>query len=271
MQTIGSRGESGATLLIIDVGDIARTYPNARFSVVVQRVNGPPYPVASNLRAESEQFIWAVDPYVTAKEGKVDIEIQARQGDAVLKGFKWPFFVAASISGKFAHCCDHGRHERHCDDGSIEWVDQLLSRADELDRRIDEVFDALAMSDNSELILQPYPSFDSLPAEGLAGKLYLVLTEDGGAELYTYIDDPPSYAQIQSGAAGANSAYSEYSAFEELPETGETGMLYLVNNGDGTATLYGWINEPPKYVELNGGAYSGLLPGTVIDCNPVNE
>jgi hypothetical protein len=271
-QTIGSRGESGAALLIVDVGDVAKTYPNARYSVVAQRVNGPPYPVASNLRAESDQLIWSVDPYVTAQEGKIDIEVQARQGDAVLKGFRWPFFVAASISGKRGHCCDHGRHD-HCDDGSIEWVDQLLSRADELDRRIDEVFDALAAADNTELVLEPYPSFDALPAEGLVGKIYLVLTEDGCAELYTYIGDPPSYVQIQNSPhSGASSdSYDEYTSYEDLPGTGTAGMLYLVNNADGTAALYGWTDNPPGYVNLTGEEASTLLPGTIIDCNPVNE
>ena len=144
-QTIGNVGDRGNAILVVDICQQIQQYPDAKFGIVVKRANNPPYPIEGLLSPQGNMLVWAVDPYVTAVAGHVDIEVIMQRGATVINSCEWVFFVTSLSSGGNANhnnggsgcCCNPGMN------GAPNWVRQLYDRADALDASLQEILNNL--------------------------------------------------------------------------------------------------------------------------------
>lgn len=93
------RGENLATLLVVDVAKVLAACPTAWFSLLVRRPDRVVYPAAPVLNADADGCVrYAVTNVETALPGEVEIEVQARDGDVLIKSHTFAIEVLQDLS-----------------------------------------------------------------------------------------------------------------------------------------------------------------------------
>ena len=98
VQIIGVAGETNATILEIDVSEIAAEYPSAQYSIVVKRGMQEPYLADVLLTPRNGQLEWIVSSFALTVLGDLIIEVGAYDGETLIKSSVWRFWVGGSIS-----------------------------------------------------------------------------------------------------------------------------------------------------------------------------
>ncbi len=116
----GFVGDSLATEVAVDVSAVIDRYPGAAFALIAKRADGTVYPAAANMPVTEGTVRYALTGMETALAGDVDLEIQARQGDAVVKSYRVLLTVQDSI----------GAGGDAPEDPAFGWVDEVLEAAE---------------------------------------------------------------------------------------------------------------------------------------------
>ena len=97
---LGSVGENQAARLWVSCADILDSWPAARISIVMTRPDGGVYPAAVGLVPSGKGGVeYDVTMYDLSIPGKVQVELQAVEGERVVKSAIYSFWVRAGLGG----------------------------------------------------------------------------------------------------------------------------------------------------------------------------
>lgn len=196
-RTLCLAGDTEPGTLIIDARAVENDGPGSRYSIVARMPGCQLKIFASMLCAVNGYVTWPIARDAAAMPGRIEIEIQARNGADTRKSPPWPFFIAPSLSDgcRRDHCHHHGQHRPECPqpDDAAELLDEIAR----IDMRISDVnalidsFDPDTAGGPDRLRVVRFSDKTSLPAIGDESVMYVI-------EEYAYLwrANPPGYACI---------------------------------------------------------------------------
>ena len=148
----GYQGESGATILVADVGEFMSIYPVGQANVIFQRQDGHPY--MHKFSTVGENLFIELNSTDTQQQGKCEVQISwIAEGNRVLKKKIYrSYILPGSLEGDLPLTND-----------SIVALDSLQEYVEQAKTLLEE-----AKQYAAELVF-----VDEMPADGEIGKLYI--------------------------------------------------------------------------------------------------
>ena len=148
----GYEGESGATILVADIGDFLSQYPNGQPNVIFQRRDGHPY--IHKFITSGENLLIELNSTDTQQQGKCEVQISwIVEGNRILKKRIYhSIILPGGLEG-----------ELPLTNESIIALDQLQEYVEQTKKLLEE-----AKQYAAELIF-----VDEIPTTGEEGKLYI--------------------------------------------------------------------------------------------------
>ncbi len=152
----GFVGDSLATEVAVDVSAVIDRYPGATFALIARRPDGTVYPAAVDMPVTEGTVRYSLTGMETALAGDVDLEIQARQGDAVVKSYRVLLTVRDSI----------GVGGEVPEDPAFGWVDEVLGAVTRAQAAAEEA--AAAAADAREAAADINAAIADMAEQGIA-------------------------------------------------------------------------------------------------------
>lgn len=147
----GIQGESGATTLVVDIGDFRAVNSNGTAAVIFQRQDGHPY--IHNFTMDEENLFITLTSIDTQLIGKCEVSISWVSGSKILKKKNYKSFILPAAL-----------------EGDLPLTEEAIVALDNLEKYVEEAKDLL---EQVEQYSQEIIFVDTLPAVGENGKLYI--------------------------------------------------------------------------------------------------
>ena len=124
-EVIGMSNENAASQLVIGVQSLLEDTPRATFSVLVRRADGVVYPADTMLVPDDQGNVtYILLETDVAVPGQLEFEVQARDGERLIKSRVFPFVVVMAVCGGSVP-----------DPIEVPWTDRVINEtADNADR-----------------------------------------------------------------------------------------------------------------------------------------